>query len=45
MKTRMLGALSVSKIGFGTMSFASTYGETPAMMRRSASSGVHMSAA
>ena len=29
MKTRMLGALAVSEIGFGTMSFASTYGEAP----------------
>ncbi|MES2987939.1 MAG: aldo/keto reductase [Pseudomonadota bacterium] len=29
MKTRMLGALSVSEMGFGTMSFASTYGEAP----------------
>lgn len=29
MKTRMLGPLAVSEIGFGTMSFASTYGETP----------------
>ncbi|WP_395945689.1 aldo/keto reductase [Brevundimonas sp.] len=29
MKTRTLGALDVSEIGFGTMSFASTYGEAP----------------
>lgn len=29
MKTRMLGPLAVSEIGFGTMSFASTYGEAP----------------
>ena len=29
MKTRMLGTLEVSEIGFGTMSFASTYGESP----------------
>jgi len=29
MKTRMLGSLAVSEIGFGTMSFASTYGEAP----------------
>lgn len=29
MKTRKLGALDVSEIGFGTMSFASTYGEAP----------------
>jgi aryl-alcohol dehydrogenase-like predicted oxidoreductase len=29
MKTRMLGALVVSEIGFGTMSFASMYGEAP----------------
>ncbi|WP_273691824.1 aldo/keto reductase [Ketogulonicigenium vulgare] len=29
MKTRKLGALDVSEIGFGTMSFASTYGATP----------------
>lgn len=29
MKNRMLGTLPVSEIGFGTMSFASTYGETP----------------
>jgi len=29
MKTRMLGTLAVSKIGFGTMSFASTYGDAP----------------
>jgi aryl-alcohol dehydrogenase-like predicted oxidoreductase len=29
MKTRMLGTLAVSEIGFGTMSFASTYGEAP----------------
>jgi aryl-alcohol dehydrogenase-like predicted oxidoreductase len=30
MKTRMLGALAVSEIGFGAMSFASTYGASPA---------------
>jgi aryl-alcohol dehydrogenase-like predicted oxidoreductase len=29
MKTRHLGSLAVSEIGFGTMSFASTYGEAP----------------
>lgn len=29
MKTRKLGTLDVSEIGFGTMSFASTYGESP----------------
>jgi aryl-alcohol dehydrogenase-like predicted oxidoreductase len=29
MKTRLLGSLSVSEIGFGTMSFASTYGQSP----------------
>ena len=29
MKTRILGTLMVSEIGFGTMSFASTYGEAP----------------
>ena len=29
MKHRMLGSLSVSEIGFGTMSFASTYGASP----------------
>src|SRR5271166_3961581 len=29
MKTRTLGALAVSEIGFGTMSFASFYGESP----------------
>lgn len=29
MKTRMLGTLEVSEIGFGTMSFASSYGEAP----------------
>lgn len=29
MKTRNLGTLAVSEIGFGTMSFASTYGESP----------------
>ena len=29
MKTRKLGALEVSEIGFGTMSFASTYGSSP----------------
>ena len=29
MKTRMLGNLAVSEIGFGTMSFASTYGQAP----------------
>lgn len=29
MKHRMLGDLSVSEIGFGTMSFASTYGQAP----------------
>ena len=29
MKTRQLGSLAVSEIGFGTMSFASTYGEAP----------------
>jgi aryl-alcohol dehydrogenase-like predicted oxidoreductase len=29
MKTRKLGMLEVSEIGFGTMSFASTYGEAP----------------
>ncbi len=30
MKRRILGNLDVSAIGFGTMSFASTYGESPA---------------
>lgn len=29
MKARMLGSLAVSEIGFGTMSFASTYGASP----------------
>ena len=29
MKTRKLGALEVSEIGFGTMSFSSTYGASP----------------
>jgi aryl-alcohol dehydrogenase-like predicted oxidoreductase len=29
MKQRMLGSLAVSEIGFGTMSFASTYGASP----------------
>jgi aryl-alcohol dehydrogenase-like predicted oxidoreductase len=29
MKTRRLGSLDVSEIGFGTMSFASTYGAAP----------------
>ena len=29
MKQRMLGNLAVSEIGFGTMSFASTYGASP----------------
>ena len=29
MKSRKLGPLAVSEIGFGTMSFASTYGEAP----------------
>jgi aryl-alcohol dehydrogenase-like predicted oxidoreductase len=29
MKTRKLGALEVSEIGFGTMSFAATYGAAP----------------
>jgi aryl-alcohol dehydrogenase-like predicted oxidoreductase len=29
MKIRHLGSLAVSEIGFGTMSFASTYGEAP----------------
>src|SRR3954449_7057984 len=29
MKTRILGTLAVSEIGYGTMSFASTYGEAP----------------
>ena len=29
MKTRMLGSLEVSEIGFGTMSFASYYGASP----------------
>ncbi|NKJ70705.1 aldo/keto reductase [Rhizobium leguminosarum bv. viciae] len=29
MKTRMLGALAVSEIGFGTMSFTSIYGQSP----------------
>ena len=29
MKTRTLGTLEVSEIGFGTMSFASTYGPSP----------------
>lgn len=29
MKTRQLGTLDVSEIGFGTMSFASTYGASP----------------
>lgn len=31
MKARMLGPLEVSEIGFGTMSFASSYGEAPSM--------------
>lgn len=30
MKTRTLGSLEVSEIGFGTMSFASSYGRAPA---------------
>ncbi len=30
MQTRKLGSLDISAIGFGTMSFASTYGESPA---------------
>ncbi|NBC35118.1 aldo/keto reductase [Novosphingobium sp. FSY-8] len=29
MRTRQLGPLNVSEIGFGTMSFAATYGEAP----------------
>ncbi len=29
MKKRHLGSLAVSEIGFGTMSFASTYGMSP----------------
>jgi len=29
MKTRMLGTLAVSEIGFGTMSFTSIYGQSP----------------
>jgi aryl-alcohol dehydrogenase-like predicted oxidoreductase len=29
MKTRELGTLEVAEIGFGTMSFAATYGEAP----------------
>ena len=29
MKTRKLGALEVSEIGFGTMSFAAYYGASP----------------
>ena len=29
MKTRQLGALEVSEIGYGTMSFASAYGRSP----------------
>ena len=29
MRHRLLGKLSVSEIGFGTMSFASSYGESP----------------
>jgi aryl-alcohol dehydrogenase-like predicted oxidoreductase len=29
MKSRLLGSLEVSEIGFGTMSFASTYGASP----------------
>jgi aryl-alcohol dehydrogenase-like predicted oxidoreductase len=29
MKTRQIGPIAVSEIGFGTMSFASTYGEAP----------------
>ena len=29
MKTRLLGSLGVSEIGFGTMSFSSTYGASP----------------
>jgi aryl-alcohol dehydrogenase-like predicted oxidoreductase len=29
MKTRLLGTLEVSELGFGTMSFASTYGASP----------------
>jgi aryl-alcohol dehydrogenase-like predicted oxidoreductase len=29
MKQRMLGPLAVSELGFGTMSFAATYGEAP----------------
>lgn len=30
MKTRYLGPIAVSEIGFGTMSFAPFYGEAPA---------------
>jgi aryl-alcohol dehydrogenase-like predicted oxidoreductase len=29
MKTRKLGQLTVSELGYGTMSFASTYGSAP----------------
>src|SRR5258707_13590469 len=29
MRTRRLGALEVSELGFGTLSFASTYGQAP----------------
>ena len=29
MKTRMLGTLAVSEIGFGTMSFTGIFGEAP----------------
>ena len=29
MQTRTLGGLTVSALGFGTMSFASTYGASP----------------
>ena len=29
MRTRKLGALEVSELGFGTLSFASTYGQAP----------------
>ena len=29
MKTRMLGSLAVSEIGFGTMSFTGIFGEAP----------------
>ena len=29
MRTRKLGVLEVSELGFGTLSFASTYGQAP----------------